>query len=106
MMRVGVLDGGYQLAIDDMKRTEKAREAAAVASAQASKESTEDATPKGPQPPKDEFSTPIPAQDERGVDAKAKAYVPPGQVYTILKRGELKANSVAIKSGGKVGKFL
>lgn len=111
MMRVGVIDGGYQLAIDDVKRTEKAREAAAAASAaaQLSTEANDDVNSRGgslPSVPKNEFSTPIPGDDDRAIDTKARAYVPPGQVYTILKRGELKANSVAMKSGGKVGKFL
>lgn len=99
MMRVGVIDGGYQLAVDDIKRTERARAAAAAIT----EESKDDKSTPGL---KFEWSTPLPGEDERQIDAKARAYVPPGQVYTILKRGELKANTVAQKSGGRVGKFL
>ncbi|MCO5599813.1 hypothetical protein L7F22_053920 [Adiantum nelumboides] len=99
MMRVGVIDGGYQLAIDDIKRTERARAAAAAIT----EESKDDKSTPGP---KFEWSTPLPGEDKRQIDAKARAYVPPGQVYTILKRGELKENTVAQKSGGRVGKFL
>ncbi|PWN88654.1 hypothetical protein FA10DRAFT_268818 [Acaromyces ingoldii] len=118
MMRVGVLDGGYQLAIDDIKRTERARAAAAAASASVAAGATgpgaaggassaaSTATEQADGTPIPEYSTPIPKVEERNIDVKARSYVPPGQVYTILKRGELKANSVAQKNGGKVGRIL
>lgn len=116
MMRVGVIDGGYKLAIDDMKRIERARAAADASKVEGAEpvpaETESVATAAAATaanvltPPKNEFSTPQPGDDERNVDAKARAYVPPGQVFTILKRGELKANSVAQKSGGRVGKIL
>lgn len=99
MMRVGVIDGGYQLAIDDMKRTERARAAAASLI----EETQDDKNRPGP---KFEFSTPLPGEESRQIDNKARAYVPPGQVYTILKRGELKANSIAQANGGKVGRLI
>lgn len=99
MMRVGVLDGGYQLAVDDIKRTEKARAAAAAVT----EEPEDDKLSPGP---KFEWSTPLPGKDQRLINPAARAYVPPGQVYTVLKRGEFKTNTIAEKCGGRVGKLL
>ncbi|PWN96938.1 putative stearoyl-CoA desaturase [Tilletiopsis washingtonensis] len=92
-LRVGVLDGGYQLAVDELAKAEKLQaEAAAI-------------LPKS-SAPEAQWSAPQPTADYRGVDARALAYMAPGQTYSIAQRGELKENAVAKKSGNKVGRLL
>jgi len=104
MMRVGVLDGGYQLAKDQLEAAAAAR---TPDLSEADSSASEDESPGTPT----ESATPVDLKGKAptaaaAVDPKAQQYVVPGQCYTIVKRGELKANRVALANGGKVGSLM
>ncbi|PWN24005.1 hypothetical protein BCV69DRAFT_243498 [Microstroma glucosiphilum] len=84
MMRVGVLDGGYQLA--EKEKVEGEVEKSEINSSLLN----------------DDLAAQVSAR--KSVSSKATAYVVPGQAYHIDKRAELKAN-VRDKSG-KVGRVF
>ncbi|PWN44028.1 putative stearoyl-CoA desaturase [Ceraceosorus guamensis] len=94
-MRVGVLDGGYRLASDELAEAERLRTAA--------NEAVDKAVPENARPPKAQFSAPQDELDLRGVDARATKYTTPGETYLIRQVGELKAN--VRDHQGRVGKW-
>ncbi|KAE8232346.1 hypothetical protein CF326_g2629 [Tilletia indica] len=107
MMRVGVLDGGYQLAKDQMDAAAAAR---TPELSEADSSGSEDETPGTPTeatPATTLDGTKLTVADGKpAVHPKAQTYVVPGEVYSIVKRGELKANRVALANGGKVGALM
>ncbi|KAK0564224.1 stearoyl-CoA 9-desaturase [Tilletia horrida] len=108
MMRVGVLDGGYQLAKDQL---DAAKEARTPELSEADSSGSEDETPGTPKNEEntitlDGKSAAVPSADNKALHPKAQTYVVPGECYSIVKRGELKANSTALKNGGRVGALM
>ncbi|CAD7069049.1 unnamed protein product [Tilletia caries] len=107
MMRVGVLDGGYQLAKDQMDAAAAAR---TPELSEAESSGSEDESPGTPTEVEPITATTLTGTTVKvevpPVHPKAREYVVPGEVYSIVKRGELKANRVAEANGGKVGALL
>ncbi|CDU24496.1 probable stearoyl-CoA desaturase [Sporisorium scitamineum] len=124
MMRVGVLDGGYQLAKDEIAKAERENRALGTSSnrpagAPPSPVTSDDEDFAAPATPTDETpmttTTTVAAASEqlkaqqsaegiKSINPKAAAYVTPGEAYTVVKRGELKANAKV--DGTKFGRFL
>ncbi|EPQ31706.1 uncharacterized protein PFL1_01039 [Pseudozyma flocculosa PF-1] len=120
MMRVGVLDGGYQLAKDELAKAERENRANGTSSnrpagAPPSPVTSDDedlspATPTDSTPPAVTSAVAAAAEQlnaqeaAKRVNSKAAAYVTPGETYQIVKRGELKANAKVDNT--KFGRFL
>ena len=124
MMRVGVLDGGYQLAKDELAKAERENRATGTsanrpAGAPPSPVTSDDEDFAGPATPTDETpmaaTTTVAAASEqlkaqqsaeqvKSINDKAATYVTPGEAYIIVKRGELKANAKV--DGTKFGRLL
>ncbi|PWN53880.1 putative stearoyl-CoA desaturase [Violaceomyces palustris] len=132
MMRVGVLDGGYQLAKDEIARAESEQRAAnsgvsskRPAGAPPSPVTSDDDEDSSPATPRDETaplttSTVAAAQQQlaqhikgqevsaeeakKRINDKALSYVVPGEAYRIIKKAELKANAKV--DGTKFGKLI
>jgi len=96
-MRVGVIDGGYELAINALNKIRAEREVAQVDVD--APEQSED---------KKEVEKPSTQEDDgpRKANEKAANYVIPSEAYKIEKRADLGVNVVAQKHGGKVGALL
>lgn len=109
MMRVGVLDGGYQLYSEELakaeQRSQAIRDAAAKANTISGSKSIEKDTPISPLGLNVLQSTSD--SEDKGevkmVHPQSVSYVVPGKAYVINKNSELKANVRDV--GGKVGKW-
>ncbi|CAO1613552.1 unnamed protein product [Jaminaea pallidilutea] len=86
MMRVGVLDGGYQLA--ELEKVEGEVEKSEINTSLLN----------------DELRNQVGASKSSGISPKASAYVVPGQAYHIDKRAELKSN--VRDTSGRVGRIF
>lgn len=98
-MRVGVIDGGYEMAKDKIAKL-KALKALEAADANTVSEATKQA--------QQDVDAAVSAA--RGGHAKvpnktALAYITPGQAYEVVEHTKLETNVVAAKNGNRIGKW-
>ncbi len=93
-MRVGVLDGGYQLAKDALAKIKAEQETAQV--------DTEESVPALT---RSNSNSSAEEDGARTPNEKATAYITPAESFEIKKHKELGVNVVAQRSGGKVGRI-
>lgn len=100
-MRVGVIDGGYEMAKDKIAKL-KARRVTEAADANGQSEATRRA--------RAEAEVALAAargqgEQERTPNKTALAYIAPGQAYAVTERLRLETNVVAAKNGNRIGKW-